>query len=156
MVIGKLGHFVFVDGRDARPVRAVQLLARGSGGVRIVVNERGRRRGERGGVCAFVFREARQAGAIECGAIELAFDWRFFRGREVHDSLGFVHRVERSDFPFALGDLPELLAVAIVKIKMSVAASLAGPQESLAVPEKIQLVADIDPGCIFFGQCHTR
>src|SRR6266850_658875 len=108
---------------------------------------------------AFFLGDARESRPIETYAIELPLKGRFFRRREIHRALGFLNRVQRSDFPLAFGDLSEQLAVEIVEIQVPVSVALAGPEKALAVLEEIKVVADIDPIGILFAQgcsCFTR
>jgi hypothetical protein len=75
----------------------------------------------------------------------MALHRRFFRGGEVNRALGFVYRVYARHFPVALGDLRKLFAAAVVEIKMTVAGTFAGPQETAGFFEEIKIVADVDP-----------
>src|SRR5437016_13291232 len=93
---------------------------------------------------AFFLGDACESGAIETDTIQVTLEGRFLRRREIHHALGFLNRVQRSDFPLAFGDLSEQLAVETVDLEMSVSRAFAGPQEALAVLEELQIVADID------------
>src|SRR6266446_5245785 len=101
---------------------------------------------------AFFLGDACESGAIETDTIQVTLEGRFLRRREIHHALGFLNRVQRSDFPLAFGDLSDQLAVEIVEIEMSVSRAFAGPQEALAVLEEIKIVADIDPIGILFAE----
>src|SRR5712664_2117501 len=103
---------------------------------------------------AFFLGDACKSGAIETDTIQVTLEGRFLRRREIHRALGFLNRVQRSDFPFAFGDLSEQLSVETVEIEMPVSGALAGPEEVLAIPKEIKIVADIDPiGILFAERC---
>src|SRR6267143_2844488 len=103
---------------------------------------------------AFFLGDACESGAIETDTIQVTLEGRLLRRREIHRALGFLNCVERSDFPLTFGDLSEQLTVEIVEIEMSVSGAFAGPEEALAVPEEIKIVADIDPiGILFAEHC---
>src|SRR5260370_27533834 len=131
------------------------VLASRRGSVRMGNNERGWVGRKNSGVRAFLLGQAGEP-ASQSGNIEVPLERRFFRRREVDQSLCFVNRIQRSDFPFAPGNLPELLAFEIIKIQMAVTAALAGPQEALAVFQEMQIVADVDPVRIFLGERRAR
>src|SRR5882762_10970315 len=103
---------------------------------------------------AFYLGDACESGAIETDTIQVTLQGRLLRRREIHRALGFVNRVQRSDFPLAFGDLSEQLAVEIVEIQVPISGALAGPEEALAVLEEIEIVADIYPiGILFAERC---
>src|SRR5712664_1992449 len=103
---------------------------------------------------AFFLGDACESGAIETDTIQVTLQGRLLRRREIHRALGFVNRVQRSDFPLAFGDLSEQLAVEIVEIQVPISGALAGPEEALAVLEEIEIVADIYPiGILLAERC---
>src|ERR1700735_5730507 len=59
---------------------------------------------------------------------------------------------EIGNTPIAAGELRKLFAGIIVEIEMAVAGALAGPQKAFVVGEKIQIVADVDPVFVGFGE----
>src|SRR6266404_8353156 len=101
---------------------------------------------------AFFLADARESRPIETYAIQLPFERRFFCRREISHALRFLHRVERSDFPFPFGELRKLLAVEIVEIQVPVSGAFAGPQKALAILKEMKIVADIDPVGITLGE----
>src|SRR4029077_3298638 len=116
MVVGKFGHFVFVDGSDARSVGAVKILTRRGSRTGKSINKSGSVWREDRGVRAFFLCEACKTRAIKSDPIELPLKGRFLRRGEVNETVYFVNAVEPGDFPIALGELRELPAANIVQI----------------------------------------
>ena len=85
-------------------------------------------------------------------AVELPLDGTLLRGGEIDLAVLFVHAGDALDFPIAVGELSELLARQIVEIEMAESGALAGPQKALPVGEEMQVVADIDPVFVLFGE----
>src|SRR5260370_33215064 len=144
MGVGGVGYLVFVDAGDSCVSGTMNVVACRRGGVRMGNNERGWVGRKNSGVRAFLLGQAGEP-ASQSGNIEVPLERRFFRRREVDQSLCFVNRIQRSDFPFTPGNLPELLAFEIIKIDMAVTAGFAGPQEAFAVFHGMQIAADVDP-----------
>src|SRR6516225_1384021 len=82
----------------------------------------------------------------------MALEGRFFGGHEIDDAGRFVYRSEVSDFPIALRELRNLRPGEVVKVEMTVAGALTGPDETISVLEEVKVVADVDPIQIFFGE----
>src|SRR6266480_6243513 len=152
MVVRKLGDFVFVNSSDARSIGAVELLARRCRGVRISVVENSGMGCKNRGVRAFVLAQPGEAASVEGDAVEVAFQRGFFRGAEIDKPLRFIYRVNRRYFPLTLGELRQLLAFEVIQIQVAIPAALAGPQEALAVLEKIKIVANVDPIGVIFAE----
>src|ERR1035437_7410486 len=85
--------------------------------------------------------------ALEIG-IQVPLGGRGLAGSVVDAAagLGFVHRIDRGDFPVALGELLDALAVVGIEEDVAEAAiALAGPQEPLAILEELDVTIEIDP-----------
>src|ERR1700741_4940820 len=82
----------------------------------------------------------------------MALHRRFFRGREIDKALRFVDSVHVADFPLALGELGKFLAREIVEIQMAVAGAFTRPQEALSVFQEVEVIAEIDPVRVLFGE----
>src|SRR6266850_4737638 len=101
---------------------------------------------------AFFLGDACESSAIETDTIQVTLEGRLLGRRGIHKKLGFLNRVERSDFPFAFGDLSKQLAVEIVEIQVPVSGAFAGPEKALAILKEIKIIADIDPIGILFAE----
>src|SRR5689334_2430631 len=86
----------------------------------------------------------------------MALEGRLFGGSKIDEAFGFIDSLYAENFPVALSQLRKLLAVKIVQIEVAVAGALIAPQETLAVLEKAEIVADVDPILILHGDRGAR
>ncbi len=102
------------------------------------------------------------AGSIQLDGVQVPLGGRGLAGSVVDAAAGFVfvHRVDRRDFPVALGQLRHALAVdGREKDVAEAAIALAGPQEALAVLEKLDVAIEVDPvrvGLLEYGGRRAR
>ena len=67
-----------------------------------------------------------------------------FGRREISPTAGVVDAIERTDFPFAVGQLPDELSVVFVKIKMPPTVSCRLPNGGSVIYER-RIVVYLDP-----------
>src|ERR1017187_2170197 len=127
VLVGLRAITLAIDG-EFLAVAGVQGGAGGRGevGIRVQIERAGGAHGHGvgvigGGQLAF-------GGSIQLDGIEVPLDWRRLAGGVVEAVGGFVHRVDRGDFPIAPGQLPDALAVVGREKDVAEAAvALAGP-----------------------------
>ena len=80
--------------------------------------------------------------AIERHSVKLPLRRALFRGSEQHALAALIHARDGRHLPIAARELLLQFAVDAVKIKMPEAGALAGPQETIALAEKLRLALE--------------
>src|SRR5215472_14705380 len=90
--------------------------------------------------------------AVEADAVELAFERARFAGHVIDFVLFLIQARQAGDFPFAVGDLRFLAAIATVEIEVKETITLTAPEKLLAVSEKTEQIIDVDPVWVLLGE----
>src|SRR6266540_4734966 len=138
-------YLILIDDADKLAISIVKTRLRRRVYIIPLVNEEIENRAYRNFMRAFARCYSRQTSPVELYAIRLGRNRTVFSGGKVKQTLIFIEALEGTDFPLAIGNLPQQFAVCAVVIKVVPTITLALPQKR-AILQEVRIVVHPDPG----------